>query len=84
MPANTVDFPDIDLMETLRGHVSDADCSRLGFLVDDGRGAQTISLVGFGFLVFAQACAGASAAENFKCAADSLDPLESPNAVRPA
>ena len=82
MPATTIDFPDIDLMETLRGHVSDADCSRLGFLVDDGRGAQTISPLGFGYLVFAQACAGASAAETFaagfKCAADSRDPLESP------
>ena len=69
-------------METLQGHVSQADCVRLGFLVDDGPGAQTISPVGFGYLVFAQAFAGASAAETFaagfKCAADSRDPLESP------
>ena len=82
MPATTIDFPDLDLVKALQSHVSQADCVRLGFLVDDGPGAQTISPVGFGYLVFAQAFAGASAAETFaagfKCATDSRDPLESP------
>lgn len=57
----------------MRGHVGDAECMRLGFMVDDELGVQTLSAAGFGYLVFAQACAGASAAETFaagyQCAA---------------
>ena len=65
MVAPYVDFDDLDLSETLREHIADAESERLGFVVQSEHGTQTISPAGFGYLVFAQASAEASPAETF-------------------
>lgn len=74
MSNGVVDFQNLPQIEKLRQTFGEAECRRLGFLVDDERGAVCLSPVGLGYLLFVEAAGVTSLAEAFaagyQCATD--------------
>lgn len=71
---STVDFQNLQQIETLRSQFGDAECRRLGFIFDDERGVTVLSAAGLGYLIYVEAAGVTSLPEalaaGFQCAAD--------------
>lgn len=73
MANGVIDFQNMQQIEKLRGTLGDAECRRLGFLLDDEQGVTVLSTAGFGYLLFVEAAGVTSLPEAFaagyQCAA---------------
>lgn len=73
MTDDVVDFHNLPQIEKLRETFGDAECRRLGFIVDDERGAVCLSPVGMGYLIYVDGGVTSLAeafAAGFQCASD--------------
>ncbi len=74
MGGQAIEFHNMSQIEALRRRLGDAECRRLGFIVDDEQSVTVLSTAGFGFLLYLAEDSTQSAAEAFaagyQCAAE--------------
>ncbi|UDF04075.1 hypothetical protein [Asticcacaulis sp. AND118] len=72
--AKAVDFQNLHQIEKLHRALGDAECRRLGFVIDDDRDVATLTTAGLGFLIATDAQGVSTVAEAFaagyQCAAE--------------
>lgn len=69
-----VDFQNMQQIQRLVDRLGEAECKRLGFLVDDDRGVATLTTAGMGYRIDIQAAGIRNLAEayaaGYQCAAE--------------